>query len=73
MNNARLISNEYTAKNLTADDILIFACRSTLWLGFCEDYKRVVINVRHELILIRAHNNNYLVRDPAAELMLEPK
>ncbi|XP_011686383.1 PREDICTED: uncharacterized protein LOC105449085 [Wasmannia auropunctata] len=26
-------------------------------LGFCEDYKRVVINARHELILIRSHNN----------------
>ncbi|XP_070161379.1 uncharacterized protein [Polyergus mexicanus] len=27
-------------------------------LGFCEDYKRVVINARHELILIRARNDN---------------
>ncbi|XP_011858102.1 PREDICTED: uncharacterized protein LOC105555684 [Vollenhovia emeryi] len=27
-------------------------------LGFCEDYKRVVVNARHELILIRAHNDN---------------
>ena len=26
-------------------------------LGFCEDYKRVVINARHELILIRARND----------------
>jgi len=30
---------------------------STL-LGFCEDYKRVIINARHELILIRARNDN---------------
>ncbi|XP_076301558.1 uncharacterized protein LOC143219496 [Lasioglossum baleicum] len=29
---------------------------STL-LGFCEDYKRIVINARHELILIRSHTN----------------
>ncbi|XP_011859406.1 PREDICTED: uncharacterized protein LOC105556907 [Vollenhovia emeryi] len=27
-------------------------------LGFCEDYKRVVVNARHELILIRARNDN---------------
>jgi len=42
-------------------------------LGFCEDYKRVVINA-HELILIRARNdNNYLIgdRDPASEPTLE--
>ncbi|XP_070162993.1 uncharacterized protein [Polyergus mexicanus] len=30
-------------------------------LGFCEDYKRVVINARHELILIRARNDNNCV------------
>ncbi|KYM85817.1 hypothetical protein ALC53_04402 [Atta colombica] len=41
-------------------------------LGFCENYKRVVINARHELILIRARNdNNYLMRDPATEPTLE--
>ncbi|XP_024871167.1 uncharacterized protein LOC112454163 [Temnothorax curvispinosus] len=40
-----------------------------LLLGFCEDYKRVVINARHELILIRARNdNNSLV----GSLALEP-
>ena len=41
-------------------------------LGFCEDYKRVVINARHELILIRARNdNNCLTGDPAVEPTLE--
>ena len=41
-------------------------------LGFCEDYKHVVINARHELILIRACNdNNCLMRDPATEPTLE--
>ncbi|KYM83816.1 hypothetical protein ALC53_05753 [Atta colombica] len=34
-------------------------------LGFCEDYKRMMINARHELILIRVCNdNNCLTRDP---------
>ncbi|EZA51130.1 hypothetical protein X777_10439 [Ooceraea biroi] len=27
-------------------------------MGFCEDYRRVVINARHELVLIRARNDN---------------
>jgi len=27
-------------------------------LEFCEDYKRVIINARHELILIPARNDN---------------
>ncbi|XP_025265240.1 uncharacterized protein LOC112638215 [Camponotus floridanus] len=27
-------------------------------LGFCEDYRRVIINARHELIRIRARNDN---------------
>ena len=37
-------------------------------LGFCEDYKRVVINARHELILIRSRNdNNCLLGDSALE------
>ncbi|KYN41654.1 hypothetical protein ALC56_03915 [Trachymyrmex septentrionalis] len=41
-------------------------------LGFCEDYRRVVINARHELILIRARNdNNCLTRDSATEPTLE--
>ena len=26
--------------------------------GFCEDYKRIVINARHELVLIRSRNDN---------------
>jgi len=34
-------------------------------LGFCEDYRRVVINARHELILIHSHNDNgCLIGDP---------
>jgi len=37
-------------------------------LGFCEDYKRVVVNTRHELILIRARSdNNCLVGNPTTE------
>ena len=39
-------------------------------LGFCEDYKRMIINARHELILIRSRNdNNSLI----GSQMLEPE
>nr|XP_012234650.1 PREDICTED: uncharacterized protein LOC105679297 [Linepithema humile] len=43
-------------------------------LGFCEDYKRIVINARHELVLIRSRNdNNSLVgrvgTNPTIELL----
>ena len=41
-------------------------------LGFCEDYRRVMINAHHKLILIRTRNdNNCLMRDPATESTLE--
>ncbi|XP_072750554.1 uncharacterized protein [Anoplolepis gracilipes] len=41
-------------------------------LGFCEDYKRVVKNARHELILIRSRNdNNCLFGAQAAEAEIE--
>ncbi|XP_029659023.1 uncharacterized protein LOC115232979 [Formica exsecta] len=35
-----------------------FCVPLNILLGFCEDYKRVVINARHELILIRSRNND---------------
>ncbi|XP_029672271.1 uncharacterized protein LOC115240946 [Formica exsecta] len=35
-----------------------FCVPLNILLGFCEDYKRVVINARHELILIRSRNDN---------------
>ncbi|KYN00607.1 hypothetical protein ALC62_08617 [Cyphomyrmex costatus] len=41
-------------------------------LGFCEDYKRVIVNARHELILIRARNdNNCILGNPATEPEVE--
>jgi len=42
-----------------------FCIPLNMLLGFCEDYRRVVINARHGLILIRSRNdNNYLIGDP---------
>ncbi|XP_077275281.1 uncharacterized protein LOC143904456 [Temnothorax americanus] len=43
-----------------------------LLLGFCEDHKRVVVNARHELILIRARSdNNCIVGNLATEPEIE--
>jgi len=53
-------------------DRIFFCVPLYILLGFCEDYKRVVINTRHELILIRVrNNNNCLTGDPATEPTLE--
>lgn len=42
-----------------------------LLLGFCEDYKSIIINARHELILIRARNDlNCLKVDPVYDYQL---
>ncbi|XP_071649915.1 uncharacterized protein [Temnothorax longispinosus] len=46
-----------------------FCVPLNLLLGFCEDYKRVVINARHELILIRSRTDNNCL---LGSLALEP-
>jgi len=57
---------------LTAAGYFNFYASLYILLGFCEDYKRVVINARHKLILIRARNdNNCLMGDPATEPTLK--
>jgi len=56
----------------TAAEYFNFCVPLYVLLGFCEDYKRVVINARHKLILIRARNdNNCLMGDPTTEPTLE--
>ena len=52
----------------TAAGYFNFCVSLYILLEFCEDYKRVMINARHELILIRARNdNNCLMGDLATE------
>ncbi|EFN79522.1 hypothetical protein EAI_06732 [Harpegnathos saltator] len=41
-----------------------------LRVGFCEDYKRIVINARHELILLRSRSDNNSLLGSSA---LDPK
>ena len=56
---------------ITAAEYFNFCVLLYVLLRFCEDYKRVVINVRRELILIRARNNNCPTEDPATEPTLK--
>ncbi|KAL6417425.1 hypothetical protein ACFW04_012753 [Cataglyphis niger] len=52
---------DFAAKNHAIDDFN-FCVPLSMLLGFCEDYEHVVINARHELILIRArYDYNCLV------------
>ncbi|KYN03346.1 PREDICTED: uncharacterized protein LOC108773502 [Cyphomyrmex costatus] len=64
---------DYDVRRLvTEDGYFSFYVPLHMLFGFCEDYKRVVINARHELILIRARNdNNCIVGDAAKEPKLE--
>ncbi|KYM93805.1 hypothetical protein ALC62_15594 [Cyphomyrmex costatus] len=48
-----------TSRSITED--FNFSVPLNILLGFCEDYKRIVINARHELVLIRARNDNNCV------------
>ena len=69
LHNSGVINSSYIAKSLMTDDgYFNFCVPLSMLLGFCEDYKRMVINARHELILIRARNgNNYIVGHPATD------
>ncbi|XP_024881315.1 uncharacterized protein LOC112460731 [Temnothorax curvispinosus] len=43
-----------------------------IFLGFCEDYKRVVINTRYKLILIRSRSDHNCVVDPKKIVPRDP-
>jgi len=73
LHNTGFIEFSDTAKSLMTDDRYFnFYVPLSILLGFCEDYKRMIINARFELILTRAHNgNNYIVGEPTTEPTLE--
>ena len=49
-----------------------FCMPLNMLLGFCGDYKCVIVNARHELILIRTRNDyNCLVGNPVMESEIE--
>lgn len=41
--------------------------------GFAEDYQRIIVNAKHELVLVRANNNdiNAILQTAAAEGEIE--
>ncbi|XP_014477388.1 PREDICTED: uncharacterized protein LOC106745900, partial [Dinoponera quadriceps] len=54
----------------STDGYFNFCVPFSMLLGFCEDCRRIVINARHELILIRSRSDNNGLR---GSLTLEPK
>ncbi|KYQ47276.1 hypothetical protein ALC60_13709 [Trachymyrmex zeteki] len=62
----------YVEGNLTQRKDFNFCVPLSMLLGFCGDYQRLIVNVCHELILIRARNdNNCLVGNPVTESEIE--
>ena len=56
----------WNSKSDTEEGYFNFCVLLSMLLGFCEDYKHLIVNARHELILIRACNDyNCLVGNPA--------
>ncbi|EFN81659.1 hypothetical protein EAI_14412, partial [Harpegnathos saltator] len=62
-----------TTDAISPDGYFNFCVPLNVLLGFCEDYKRIVINARHELILLRSRSDSnsllgFSVLDPKIEL-----
>ncbi|XP_077280126.1 uncharacterized protein LOC143907318 [Temnothorax americanus] len=49
-----------------------FCVPLNIFLGFCEDFRRVVINARHELILIRSRSDHNCVVDSKKTVPRDP-
>ncbi|KYN29107.1 hypothetical protein ALC57_01470 [Trachymyrmex cornetzi] len=62
----------WNARSDTEEGHFNFCVPLSMLLGFCEDYKRLIVNARHELILIRSRNdNNCMIGDQAIDPTLE--
>lgn len=59
-----------TTDAVTPNGYFNFCVPLSMLLGFCEDYKRVIINARHELILLRSRNDSNSLLGSSA---LQPK
>ena len=70
LHNAGFLSSDIAKSLITDDGYFNFCVPLNMLLGFCENYKRVIINARHELILIWARNSN-MVGDPVIKPTLE--
>ncbi|XP_070529781.1 uncharacterized protein [Cardiocondyla obscurior] len=71
--NAVMLQNAgWSETSTTSEGFFNFCVPLSILLGFCEDYKQVVVNARHELILIRARNdNNSIIEDSKLEPEIE--
>ena len=66
------LKDKCNSRSDTEEGHFNFCVPLSMLLGFCEDYKRLIVNARHELILIRARNdNNCLVGNPVTESEVE--
>ncbi|EFN86507.1 hypothetical protein EAI_01862, partial [Harpegnathos saltator] len=59
-----------TTDTISPDGYFNFCVPFSVLLGFCEDYKHIVINARHELILLRSRSDNNSLLGSSA---LDPK
>jgi len=61
-------NTEWNITSTIPEGYFNFCVSLNILLSFCEDYKCVVVNIRHELILIRARSdNNCLVGNPTTK------
>jgi len=62
---------EWDITSTIPEEYFNFCALLNTLLGFCENYKCVIVNARPELILTRARSdNNYLVENPTTEIDL---
>ena len=58
----------WNSRSDTEEGYFNFCVPFNMLLGFCEDYKCVIVNARHELLLIRSRKDyNCLVGNPVTE------
>ncbi|KYN06986.1 hypothetical protein ALC62_02054 [Cyphomyrmex costatus] len=66
------LNAEWNSRSDITEGYFNFCVPLNMLLSFCEDYKRVIVNARHELILIQARNdNNCILGNSATEPKVE--
>jgi len=61
---SRMASNGWyvTDDDKPTDPIFDICVPLKRWMGFCDDYRKIIPNMRHEIILVRSKNNNNTVK-----------
>lgn len=55
---------------IIADGLFNYCIPLKMLLGFAEDYKKIIMNARHDLILIRARSDNNVIKSSAVDFKL---